>query len=90
MARHFDALSTLLIVRLLSEGASEREAAERAKAGRAKVRRIAAELREGRLTIRKDKEKKGPRIKTNGGRRLAHEELLIALVKRAAVNEVNR
>ncbi len=86
MANRLNPLRTAIVVRLLLDGAGLREVSERSGVHRSAVTRIAGQLDTFDPSL-------GPcmlarrraRIVTTSGREILHEQLVLALVKRAAI-----
>lgn len=97
MARHLPTLATIAVVRLLLAEVPEREAARRTGVARMTVARIGAQLEAGGLAfvLARRTARRIRTIITGGGgavlgigREITHEELLLALVRRAARDQI--
>jgi len=88
VARRLEPVRALAVVRLVLAGVTAREAARRTGVSREAATNIQRQLDRGDLSIVLALRRRTPRIRTNEGRPLSHEELLLALVRRAAVEAV--
>lgn len=93
MANHLKPLRVAIVVQLLLSGAGQREAAARAGVHRSAVVRIEGQLAEWLHSDRAIDPAlralaRAVRLRTESGRSVLHEEVLLGLIKRAAVEAV--